>query len=280
MTDDPQMILLPYLAAIRLGGEDAGQFLHDQLSADINGLDDAQTTLACYCEPKGRVLALLRVYRHGQDYIVVMARELVEAIVQRLKIYVLRADVRIEPLEDRVAGIDEPDIDKVQPGILIPVDGPPGKATDLLLLPADSEVAESSSALIGQWHYAELENGIAWLGIASSGQFLPQMLGFDQIGAVNYKKGCYPGQEIVARTHYLGKVKRHPRRLRSRQTIQVRPMDKIVIHAGDERFDALVVDAAQRGDDGTRVLCVTRMDPPLTASGFSCDGRNYACMDG
>ncbi len=260
------MTPLSYLAAIRLSGEDAGQFLHDQVSADVLGLEDGQTTLACYCEPKGRVLALLLIIRRGTDYIVVLARELAGAIVARLKIFVFRARVSIEECGQEVGLIGPGDSGAAGEGLVIPLDALPGNAGHSLLLSSSAHSAEAADADAGQWRYIELRRGVAWLGTETSGQFLPQMLGFDRIGAVNYKKGCYPGQEIVARTHYLGKVKRHPRILLTGDKIGPEPMDKIELRSGAEAYDAVVVDSAHAADGSTCVLCVTRMPPDAAAT--------------
>jgi len=278
-TDGLQMIILPYLAALRVSGTDAGQFLHNQLSQDILALNDGESTLACYCEPKGRVLALLLVYRHQQDYRVVMARELATTIVQRLQIYVMRAQVVIEPLAYPVAVTERTDDPAELAELLIQTNLLTARQAQICLLPADPPALDPDTALAEQWHYSELENGVAWLGTNSSGQFLPQMLGFDQIGAVNFKKGCYPGQEIVARSHYLGKVKRHPRRLLiNQQNMCLEAMGKIKIHSAGETFDAVLVDSAQQIDGGTCLLAVTRMAPQQVATGLTVAGDYFDCI--
>ncbi|MGD8384407.1 MAG: hypothetical protein PVF89_03260 [Lysobacterales bacterium] len=260
------MTPLSHLTAIRLGGEDAGQFLHDQVSADVLGLEDGQSTLACYCEPKGRVLALLLIIRRGTDYIVVLARELAAAIVARLKIFIFRARVSIEECGQEVGLIGPGDSSAAPEGLVIPLDALPGNRAHSLLLGPVPRSPEATDTDASQWRFTELRHGVAWLGAKTSGQFLPQMLGFDRIGAVNYKKGCYPGQEIVARTHYLGKVKRHPRILVTEGKIDPEPMDKIELRSGAETYDAVTVDSAHDADGNTCILCVTRMSPEAAAT--------------
>ena len=110
---------------------------------------------------------------------------------------------------------------------------------------------------------SELRKGISWMCPETSGQFLPQMLGFDSLGAVNFRKGCYPGQEIVARTHYLGKVKRHPRLLCTSAVICPDPMDKLDIFSGETGYEAVIVDCGHLADGGNCLLTVTRMAPDL-----------------
>jgi folate-binding protein YgfZ len=268
------MVALPYLSAARFTGADAGNFLHNQLSADILALAAGQSTLACYCEPKGRVLALVLVCCDTDGFFVVMSSSLIEAIKKRLQMYVIRAKVEIEVLDEyAVAGLhaDETLESGLETLTLIAIPKSPDSFAIInkeSLLTADSANHKAEEQeLSGQeaWKYAELQRGICWLGSRTSGEFLPQMLGFDAIGAVNYRKGCYPGQEIVARTHYLGKVKRHPRLLRSQSVIGPNQMEKIVILNTEDSFDAITVDSAYDEIEGNCLFVVTRMEPDQEA---------------
>src|SRR5690554_2966424 len=238
------MITLSYLSAIVFKGTDAGEFLHNQLSSDILGLQEGESTLACYCEPKGRVLGLMLVSRQPDGYYAILARSLRDAIVKRLRMYVLRAKVEIDILDGYgVAGTPTTNVALATSSLDTPAVASislPESATTYLVAekPAlPDEAADKQDA----WKHAELQRGLTWLGTDTSGEFLPQFLVFEQIGAVNYRKGCYPGQEIVARTHSLGKVKRPPRLLCSRSLIGPNQMEKVSIHSGDETFDAVTV---------------------------------------
>ncbi len=265
------MLALPYLSALFFTGPEAGDFLHNQLSADVLELDAGQSTFACYCEPKGRVLALMLVSKNEQGYCVVMSRSLTAAIAERLRIYVMRTKVTIEvPNDCLVIGIRaNTESQTPSPAFTIPIPN----SDQYLIVSEDGTANANSSSSVEAWKCLELQRGVSWLGTESSGEFLPQMLGFDTLGAVNYGKGCYPGQEIVARTHYLGKVKRHPRLLNTQEPIQPMPMDKIVVHHVDKTFEAIVVDSAP-GEDGTGyVLAVTRMGPELSASKIEFEGQ-------
>jgi folate-binding protein YgfZ len=258
------MLALTYLSAIRFSGEDAGEFLHSQLSADIKGLDNGQSTFACYCEPKGRVLALMLVCKINQDYYVLLSASLAVAVIDRLKIYVMRSKVLIEILNEKtVSGLmadEAPELtSSSMPAIPVPISKRWLVLTDRELTPANDTASESA------WKACELKIGVVWLNPETSGQFLPQMLGYDNIGAVNFKKGCYPGQEIVARTHYLGKVKRHPRALTTASKFCPAPLDKIQIFSGDKPYNAVIADFACSESDGTCLYVVTRMDPELNA---------------
>ena len=258
------MITLPYLSAIQFSGADAGDFLHNQLSADVLGLEKGDSVFACYCEPKGRVLALFLVYRADNDYCVIMSGSLSVAVIQRLKMYVMRSKVDIEILDESfVSGFD----DNEKPEILLrSPDTIPVPDSETWLVVSSRDIApESNPSLQDEWKMAELKRGICWLSPESSGQFLPQMLGFDKLGAVNFRKGCYPGQEIVARTHYLGKVKRHPRLLCTPNKVSPDTLDEIQIRDDGNVHKATIADYAQTENDGTCIFVITRMDPDLVA---------------
>ena len=143
------MILLPQLSAIRLDGKDAGGFLHNQVSADVLALKDGEATFACYCEPKGRVLALMLIGKSGESYHVLLNASLAAGIAARLKIYVMRANVGIEVLEDcRIAGLAGAEAANTDEAITtLPV---PGDVRQLSILPAGASLSldEEESALL------------------------------------------------------------------------------------------------------------------------------------
>lgn len=254
------MTALPHLSAIRISGSDAAEFLHNQLSADVKGLSSGESTWACYCEPKGRVLALLLVVSFEGGFYVILSSALAQVVADRMKIYVMRSKVEIAVLSKMcVIGFEE---DEGNEGVArfihaIPI---PHSSRSLALAETNS-TAEIDRNMLGAWQYSELQQGICWLDKLTSGQFLPQMLGFDKLGAVNFKKGCYPGQEIVARTHYLGKIKRHPRLLEMRTDAYVETMGKIRLQANEMTDEAVVVDSKGNDQLGYCVLVVSRVDP-------------------
>lgn len=258
------MLKLKHLSAIRFRGVDAGSFLHGQLSADVLALSNGDSTFACYCEPKGRVLALMLVHKSTEDYYIIMSSTLVTAVIDRLKIYRMRSKVEIEALNEyTVCGLradEKPELTLTSP-LSIQLPG----SSQWLLVTNDDTHADTQTSLQEDWKNSELQMGITWLNPETSGQFLPQMLGFEQLGAVNYRKGCYPGQEIVARTHYLGKIKRHPRILNCKLANQPKPMDKIRLLNDDLSHDAVVADGGSGSDGKLCLLVVTRMEPDMLA---------------
>ena len=266
------MVVLNYLAAIRFSGADAGDFLHNQVSADVLVLANGESTFACYCEPKGRVLALMLICLINEDYYVVLSDSLVQSITQRLKMYVMRSKVTVEILQEMtVSGLKESETPELATNSLlaIPIPG----SSKWFALEMRKTTPELDEALRNAWKVSELQRGLCWLSTETSGQFLPQWLGFEQLGAVNFRKGCYPGQEIVARTHYLGKVKRHSRILCTAANICPAPLDKIQITVNDTSYDAVVVGCELEKDSGNCLFVVTRMDPELTAESMIYQGQ-------
>lgn len=209
---------LPFFSVIRVGGEDRASFLHGQLSNDINHLPVNHACYATYNTPKGRVLANMVVLNRGEDLLLVMAADLAESIVKRLRMFVLRAKVEFTPLPDfAVAGMldeschatppDSPSLSfeaSLENGVYtIPL---PHKGRlkigEAALLPEYDAKAENA------WNLHEIRSGYPWISAATKETAVAQMLNQHIIGGVHFKKGCYPGQEIIARAQYRGQVKR------------------------------------------------------------------------
>lgn len=230
---------LTYLAAVSVRGDDAGSFLQAQLSADLEPLQTGQSCFAAYCEPRGNVLAVLRVEKRENDYLLLLAKSLRDDVLKRLGMYVLRARVEFEALDDAVVG---------------------SLANEVLDYGLAEAGGEPGGGLVEDWRAAELRRGLAWLGTQTAGQFLPQMLGLERLGAVSFKKGCFPGQEIIARLRYLGKLKRFPLLLRVAPGLELAPGEEVTLLGDSAEDKAAVVDTALDGDS-CLVFVVTRLDP-------------------
>jgi len=265
------MTALPYLSTIRFSGADAGDFLHNQLSADVLALANGESTFACYCEPKGRVLALMLVSRNEDCFYVVISAPLAATIAVRLRMYVLRSKVDIETLDNCIVSGLQAGGTVPQSAAPVAVVGVPDSADQLIVTTGAAEPLVDPVE-VNAWKVSELKRGITWLCTETSGQFLPQMLGYDKIGALNFRKGCYPGQEIVARAHYLGKVKRHPRLLCTTAVMCPNPLDNIQITANGQSYDAVITDCGQAENGGGCLYVVTRMDPDLVADQLEYQG--------
>ena len=223
---------LAHLGLIACGGEDAPSFLHGQLSNDVKQLSLERSEYAAYCSAKGRMLANFLLWREGEIHMLELARSLLPAVQKRLGMFVLRAKVKLSDASDArpilglaggaaAAALRElfPALPQQTHGVVHdPVNGTlialPGARFQLI---AELESAQRlwhrlSAALrpVGApcWEWLEIRNGLPLIGAATQEQFVPQMANMELIGAVSFQKGCYPGQEIVARTQYLGQLKR------------------------------------------------------------------------
>lgn len=269
-TADPQIPLgysgvLEHLGILRVSGPEAGRFLQAQLSNDVGALGslepqpEASRSSDCpdpaaqwtgYCTPKGRLIFTGWLVRSelcsastslpsgaisDPGYLLLMDRELVESVLRRLRMFVLRSKVLLEDLSAqwRITGLirqslDGPDNREVRQGRdaieswdaiaqrgfeLPPVHFASGcrlvRFAILTSRDADREASAGPNIdFTALWHWVHHLGAEAWVGRAASERFVPQMLNFERIGGVSFRKGCYPGQEVVARSQYLGKLKR------------------------------------------------------------------------
>jgi folate-binding protein YgfZ len=246
---------------IRFSGDDAGDFLQGQLTQDVRTLERAGALLTAWCNPQGRVVAVMRLLDLGDALGLAAPAELAEALVRRFAMYRLRARVEIAIAADfciAAAGADEDRaalaaLDLLPPAEPLAVRRARGLTT-LALGERDVELygraADFTSAGLvlraprseEQWQQALIAAGIATLGPATSEKYTPHMLNLDRLGAVSFSKGCYTGQEIVARTEHLGRVKRRLARYRLEDG-RAAPGDP-VLHEGRESGE--VVNAAGR----------------------------------
>lgn len=209
---------LPFFGVVRVSGEDRASFLHGQLSNDINHLNENTACYATYNTPKGRVLANMIVLNRGEDLLLIMAQDLTEAIVKRLRMFVLRAKVIFEPLPDlAVAGeLDETASPSPasEPTLSFSAQADEGLYTitlphsGRLKIGETGRLPEYDAAAENAWNLHEIRSGYAWISTATKETAVAQMLNQHIIGGVHFKKGCYPGQEIIARAQYRGQVKR------------------------------------------------------------------------
>ena len=209
----PAVAALSHLSALSVAGEDAEAFLDGQLSAAVRELPPAEAVLSAWHDPKGRARTLIHVWRSDDGFRLLMPRSLVNAILPKLKMYVLRSRVNISDHGDEwpVLGLlsaDAPASSDWQR--LSGADhfhfyaGPEADARALWT----AAVSQDHQALGSrEWRWLEMQAGIPGLPAGSSELFLPQFLDLPRFGGLNFRKGCYIGQEVIARTHYLGKVK-------------------------------------------------------------------------
>ena len=270
---------LAHLALIEFSGEDAKSFLHNQLTSDVNHLEPTAAQHSAWCTAKGRMLASLLLYRSGGAYRALLCADLLAATHKRLQMFVLRSKVVISDASEHYAliGLSGPQAAQALANAGLPTPATPlevatfadGEVIRLddqryLLIVASATATTrwtqlaASARPVGTpvWQWLDIEAGIPLIGAATKEAFVPQMTHLDKIGGVSFHKGCYPGQEVIARTQYLGKVKRHLYRIHADG----------VIAAGAPLFSAqspepehpcgLVANAAPSPDGGYDALAV------------------------
>ena len=223
---------LTHLSLIEFSGEDAKSFLHNQLTSDVNHLESASAQHSAWCTAKGRMLASFLLYRSGSSYRALLSADLLATTQKRLQMFVLRSKVVISDASvgNEMIGVSGPnaaatltDAGLPAPSRLLEVaafaDGQVIRLDDTRYLLTVTRAAATtlwtrlvaSARPVGTpvWQWLDIESGIPLISEATKEAFIPQMINFDKIGGVSFHKGCYPGQEVVARTQYLGKVKRH-----------------------------------------------------------------------
>ena len=207
------------LGLIRASGADARNFLHNQLSQDVLNLSADEVRLASYNSAKGRMYAIFHIWAEGETVYLLTHPSVIETVIKRLRMFVLRSKVTLENVsaEYDISGfvgadaltnqVNVQSADLSRLGILAAVEPITERplAREIRIQPTRNTPAEKNDEL---WQWLNIRAGLAYVTADISEMFVPQMLNLDRIGGVNFKKGCYPGQEIVARSHYLGKLKR------------------------------------------------------------------------
>ncbi len=271
---------LTHLGVIAASGEDAVHFLHNQLSNDVEHLAEADARLAGYCSPKGRLLATMLVWRSGDRILMALPRELLAATMKRLQMFVLRSKVKLVDASDELVliGGATPAAMPTAPWQRADRDGgawlrvpDAGNLRRWLwagpVAPAmacwQQQNATLPAAPAAWWRWSEIVAGLAQVVTATREQFVPQMINFELVGGVNFRKGCYPGQEIVARSQYLGKLKRRALLAYTDDAAAAAGMD--VFSEADPGQPCGMVANAERGPDG-RIACLVELKMDAAAS--------------
>jgi folate-binding protein YgfZ len=278
----PFIIPLLQEGLILASGEDAEAFLQGQLSNDVTQVSARQGQLAAYCSPKGRALATLLLWLKDGSYALQLPRELAEPIARRLKMYVLRSHVRLAVVSDEVAligvtGTESARLVREELGISLVSEYEAGSANGVtaIALPGDRVQVVAAAERGGEiwdrlarravpagqskWDQLSIANGMPSLTAATQDQFVPQMLNLELVGGVSFTKGCYPGQEVVARSQHLGQVKRRLARFASAE--RAGPGDPVL--AAGQRVGT-VVNAALSARAGWELLAVVQIDAGAT----------------
>jgi folate-binding protein YgfZ len=267
-----------HLAILRARGADAEAFLQGQFSNDVRRLTAERGQLSSYCTPKGRMLAILRLLREGEDILLLLPSVLSATVLPRLKTFILRSKVRLEEATDRACfGLSGPGatamvtelfgrapraVDECLAGDGVIVTALPGIHPRYLFVAAPARLHELWQTMAAGtratgypvWRWLDIAAGVPSVWPETSEAFIPQTVNLELLGGVNFKKGCYPGQEIVARMQYLGKLKQRMYRARVTADRPPRPGDPVFAPAYGDQPAGAVVDALPDSRGGYDLL--------------------------
>ncbi len=258
---------LTHQAVLQVQGKDAKQFLQGQLTCNLNYLNNNQSSLGARCNAKGRMQSSFRIVQQDDSYLLAMHASVLEAQVQELKKYAVFSKVELTDISEHWVRFGLMNADSALNELGIELANSSNSVTlheQMLAIRVNTKLSElwlpASAAgctlkrlenLLPQlplncWLLAMIESGIAEVSQANFESFIPQMLNLPALGGVSFKKGCYTGQEIVARMQYLGKLKRRTYRL-SADTQQLPEIGSPIFAYGQEKAVGEVVLAANNG---------------------------------
>ncbi len=265
---------LSHYGLIGVSGPDAASFLHAQLTNDVANLRDGHAQWNSWCSPKGRMLASFLLWRVGDTYSIMLPRSIQAAIQKRLGMFVLRSKVSISDQSESVVRI----------GLVSATPNPSRKIGVLELLPGGGHRVSASRSCelfsvpveaapkqwerlaenatprgADVWDLGLIHDGIAEVRAETQDRFVPQAANFELIGGVSFKKGCYPGQEIVARTQYRGILKRRMVRASVPAGFAMRAGDAVYSPAFPDQAVGDVVSSAS-SDDTQEILVVAQLE--------------------
>lgn len=287
----PVVANLSEQALLKVEGEEAFDFLQGQFTNDLKTVNESSAQYSAYCEPQGKVLAIFLVFLHKNAYYLSFDADLKASVMQRLTMFKLRSKVTIEDVTDTwahlgfggdfadlalqrhlntklkdiygVTPLDDSDASDV---LAIKVPGP--YHTYRLLGPSEQMMhvwknlrnnAEATNSF--DWNLLNIVAGQPTLTAETSNQFIAQFLNLDKLGAINFQKGCFPGQEIIARMHYRGKVTKRMLRLHISGEMTITPGMELKLQSGEKTFTFNVINAAADVYEGMVALAITSLKP-------------------
>jgi len=220
---------------LSVSGAEARDFLHAQLTNDVLHLAPGRAALAGWCSAKGRLLATFLVIPAADGYLLQLARDLAPTVAKRLSMFILRSKVKVEDVSDAWTQDGVWDVEREGPEVVWKGGGVSVRVGNRRYLELHADAKEKPTAPESAWTLQEIKAGRPFISAATQDQFVPQMVNLEKLGGVDFQKGCYPGQEIVARAQYRGEVKRRMVQMRGPES--ARP--------GEDFGGGVVVDASQ-----------------------------------
>lgn len=291
---------LSKLGLIRASGDEAQSFLHGQFTNDLSNVSSSLSQLSSYCNPKGRMLSIFRIFKRDANYLLTLPRDVLETTLNKLTLFKLMAKVDLVDDSDQLVifGVAGPDTGSILTSLNITIPQEDNHCIHnneitIIRVPSENlrmlfitnanlaisfwkQISEKTPvANSNLWDLHDIHRGIPQVTASTSEVFIPQMTNLELIDGVSFSKGCYPGQEVVARTHYLGKPNRRMYRAsitgdnvpESGTNVYTpedasQPVGKIVIaqKTSDENCTALIVLRTEKEND--EALCLGSVTGP------------------
>ncbi len=276
---------LSHISTIVVAGGDAADVIQGQFTNDVNKVDEEHSQISAFCNNKGRMLANFRLFQNQQNYFLSIRSDLVESSIEHLQKYVLRAQVAIQDVSEQLIHIGisgknaqtllSPFIDKLNTDvdsvsanddyIAIRVAGTVPRYQILCSLQHARKLwdAISGKAKVVNsafWDYLDISSGLPLIDSNTRAEFVPQMVNMELINGVSFEKGCYTGQEIVARTHYLGKQKRRSYHIKILSNTIPKAGDQLATQTStDNQYTGTLVTVYQTAENEYQALAVIQI---------------------
>lgn len=261
--------LLDHLGILRVSGPDAGAFLHGQVSCDVASLDARSSSYGALCSPQGRMLASFLLWRSEDEFLMALSGDIAPAVQKQLSKYVLRSKVKVLDASGTIvlAGAAGELADRIFAGTFRDLPAKPNQVCSVpdvgtavrlidgrLLLALKAPIRDTELTDASVWRWRDIRSGLPLVTAVTQGQFVPQMANLELIGGVSFSKGCYTGQEVVARAQHLGKVKR--RMYLANVAAPAQAGDALYSDDLGEQASGMVVNAEASPDGGYDILAV------------------------
>lgn len=276
---------LSYFSTVVVAGSDAAEVMQGQFTNDVSRVDEGHSQISAFCNNKGRMLANFRLFQNQQNYFLSIRSDLVESSIEHLQKYVLRAEVAIQDISDQLVHIGicgdntetllSPFIDNLSTDtdsvsyndnyIAIRVAGKTPRyeifcSQEHAKALWESLSEKTSVANSAYWDYLNIKNGLPFIDNKTREEFVPQMVNMELINGVSFEKGCYTGQEIVARTHYLGKQKRRTYRIKITSDTAPKAGDQLATDTSTEnQYTGTLVSVYQTAKNEFEALAVIQI---------------------
>lgn len=266
---------LPSLGLIKIHGQDSTKFLQGQLTINPEKVEQGGSSLAAVCNPQGRIIGLFWMVRHADAFLLVLPKDNIENTLNHLKKYAVFFKTTIEDNTNShllVASSSAASNEFPNEMLRFPVK--PESNIGIAILQGDGQdsplLISESNDNESDWFYQLAKHGVPWISGDASSLFLPHYINLPALEAIDFTKGCFTGQEVIARMQYKGKLKTHLQLLESAQAVHTAPGTKVT--AGEKSVGEVVC-SASNGDKVGVLLCVLK-DTSLDQEKFQLNQEN------